>query len=183
MDRQVKGAAHAHLEGSQLEHGVGPLRQRLAMANLRCQVCGGPAHRTLGGVLWLLGDDPDDPEVWTRGWHTVHPPVCLPCATLSVRVCPHLRKRSVALRVKTGTMAGVLGVRYGPGPDGPELLGPIEHSFREPGIAWTVARQLIARLDEFTVIDLDAEIEAAARDEIAVQEALAQARAFANAPG
>ncbi|WP_226961832.1 MULTISPECIES: hypothetical protein [Streptomyces] len=80
---------------------VHPLRQRLAMAGLLCQVCGGPADRNEDGVLWLMGEASGNPGDWPQGLETAHPPVCLPCATLSVRACPHLRQLFVALRVRT----------------------------------------------------------------------------------
>ncbi|MDT0265575.1 hypothetical protein RM844_04635 [Streptomyces sp. DSM 44915] len=141
--------------------GIHPLRQRLAMADLRCQVCGGPADHNDDGILWLLGDDPDNPGSWPQGMETMHPPVCLPCATLSVRSCPHLRRHFVALRVQTGTLAGVFGALYQPGPLGPVLVDAAGIPFGDPQIQWVIASQLVVTLDAFTFTDLEAEVETA----------------------
>ncbi|WP_066950501.1 hypothetical protein, partial [Streptomyces lushanensis] len=90
------------------------LRQRRAMRRLLCQICGGPSDRTSEGTLWLVGEDADDPEFWRPGYVTTHPPVCAPCAVISVGVCPHLREGYVALRVRTFVQAGVHGALYRP---------------------------------------------------------------------
>jgi ferredoxin len=80
---------------------VHAIRQRTAMAGLRCQVCGGPADRNEHGTLWLMGEDPDTPNSWPQGLETTQPSICLPCAVLAVRACPHLRQ--VAARPPTGS--------------------------------------------------------------------------------
>ncbi|SFS80136.1 hypothetical protein SAMN05444716_104137 [Streptomyces harbinensis] len=136
---------------------VHPLRQRIAMAGLVCQVCGGPADRNEDGVLWLMGDASDNPGDWPQGLETAHPPVCLPCATLAVRACPHLRQRFVALRVRTWTLAGVHGALYQPGLNGPILTDATGIPFDHPAIKWIIASQLIATLDRFTFTNIGAE--------------------------
>ena len=80
-------------------------RQRHAMLHNLCQVCGGPADRTSQGWLFLLtdtdrtpadntaGDNANGPTRradWPEGSVTTKPPVCLRCAGLAVRHCPHL---------------------------------------------------------------------------------------------
>ncbi|MFE1959600.1 hypothetical protein [Streptomyces sp. NPDC059479] len=132
------------------------LRQRRAMGELLCQICAGPADRNADGVLWLLGEDPDDRRSWPSDLTTTHPPLCLPCASTSVRVCPHLRKRCVALRVTDFGLAGVQGALYGPGYPAPVLVDAAGVAFGDPRIHWVRAGQLIMRLLEFTVIDLEA---------------------------
>ncbi len=98
---------------------VHSLRQRLCMTELRCQICGVAADRASEGVLWLVDADPWD--LAPGGETTAHPPVCRPCAHLSVRACPHLRTRQVALCVRTFRPAGVRGALYAPAPGGPRL--------------------------------------------------------------
>lgn len=127
-----------------------PLRQRVAMAGLLCQVCGGPADRNENGVLWRIGDAPDAPGSWPQGLETAHPPVCQPCADLSVRACPHLRQRFVALRVRSWTQAGVHGALYRPGCPDPVLTDATGIPFDHPAVQWIIASQLIVRLDRFT---------------------------------
>lgn len=84
------------------------LRQRRAMRRMLCQVCGGPADRNAQGALWLVGQDAGDRKTWGAALTTSHPPVCVPCAVTSVRACPHLRKRYVALRVRWTLAAQLL---------------------------------------------------------------------------
>ncbi|MFI2210506.1 hypothetical protein [Streptomyces sp. NPDC020141] len=131
---------------------VHALRQRLAMANSLCQVCGSPADRDERGILWLLGEASDAPGSWPQGLETAHPPVCRPCATLATRACPHLRQRHVALRVQSWTPAGVHGALHRPGPR-PVAVDAAGVPFDSPAIRWVIAGQLIARLDRFTLID------------------------------
>ncbi|WP_229759270.1 hypothetical protein [Peterkaempfera bronchialis] len=96
---------------------VHPRRQRHAMRNLRCQVCDGPADTDERGTLWLLGDDRGDWPGWPEEMAATTPPLCLPCARLSVRLCPHLRGRHIAVRVRNPEIAGVYGALYLPRPD------------------------------------------------------------------
>jgi hypothetical protein len=127
-------------------------RQRRAMTRLLCQVCGGPADRTSGGVLWLLGEDPADPGSWPDPLLTGHPPVCAPCAVRAVRACPHLRGQYAVLRVRASEPAGVRGALYQPGWPGPVVAGI---GFGDPRISWVKAGQFITRLHEFSVTDVE----------------------------
>ncbi|MFF3753525.1 hypothetical protein ACFYYH_24140 [Streptomyces sp. NPDC002018] len=129
-------------------------RQRRAMRKLLCQVCGGPADRTPEGTLWLVGEDADDQDEWAADLVTGHPPVCVPCAVTSVRACPHLRKRYVALRVRTFVPGGVQGALY-------RLRGSLPVAYAAGGVPydsglihWVLAGQLLMRLREFTLVDL-----------------------------
>ncbi|MYY11031.1 hypothetical protein GT204_19490 [Streptomyces sp. SID4919] len=133
------------------------LRQRRAMRRLLCQVCGRSADRDGNGVLWLLGEH-DAAELTTT-----HPPLCVPCAAQSVRSCPYLRNGCTALRARTCTPIGVHGMVYRPGfpfplaeTDGGVLYG-------DQRIPWTRAAQLIVRLSEVTVVELDTAVPAARR--------------------
>ena len=133
---------------------VHPARQRQAVTRLLCQVCGGAADRTAGGVLWLLGEDPADPGSWPDPLLTLHPPVCASCAVRAVRACPHLRgqDKHAVLRVSAFELAGVRGALYLPSLPGPVVAGV---GFDDPRIAWVKAGQLIVRLREFTVTRLE----------------------------
>ncbi|MFD7117562.1 hypothetical protein ACFWAA_11010 [Streptomyces sp. NPDC059922] len=133
---------------------VHALRQRRAMGQLLCQICARPADRDADGVLWLLGEDPADPGSWPRDLITAHPPLCRPCAVRSVRACPHLRTRCVALRVRSFGLAGVRGALYAPGNPSPVPLGAVGVAFDDPRIRWVRAGQLIMRLRAFTVTGL-----------------------------
>lgn len=135
---------------------VHSLRQRLAMTELLCQVCGGPADRTPDGVLWLIGNDPDEAPgtALPSDLHTTHPPVCLPCAHQSVHACPHLRRAYTAIRARAFHPAGVHGMLYAPALPTPIPTVADGIAYDDPRIRWTRAGQLIMRLDHFTVIDL-----------------------------
>ncbi|GAA1953686.1 hypothetical protein [Kitasatospora viridis] len=137
---RMTSAAH---QGSP-DHGrVHPQRQRRAMRRLLCQVCGGPADRTDEGVLWLLRDDRDDWPDWPEGMAATHPPVCLPCARAATRLCPHLRRRSVAVRVREYETCGVYGSLYRPGLLGLEAVGDVVVASTEPLARWVLAAQMV----------------------------------------
>ena len=91
---------------------VHPLRQRRAMRQLLCQVCAGPADQNDDGVLWLLRDYRDDWPEWPNGMGCNEPPVCIPCAATSLRLCPALRRGAVAIRAREFDVAGVRGALY-----------------------------------------------------------------------
>lgn len=136
---------------------VHPLRQRLAMTGLRCQICGSPADRTADGVLWLLDASPDDPTLRSDRERTAHPPVCLPCATRSTSACPHLRGSSTVLRVRAFSPYGVRGALYRPTAGPPQAVDAVNLPFGDPRMPWMRAGQLIMRLVEFTVVNLERE--------------------------
>ncbi|WP_232789010.1 hypothetical protein [Streptomyces odonnellii] len=133
------------------------LRQRRAMRKLLCQVCGGPSDRTDDGTLWVVGEDADEPELHKPGYVTTHPPLCVPCAVISVGACPHLRTSYAALRVRTFVLAGVHGALYQPGGLYPVVYDAGGVAFESWRLGWVLASQLIMELLEFTVVDLDAE--------------------------
>ena len=94
LDRDERGVLWTRVAG---RIGVGkPLftklhavRQRRAMLRLLCQVCAQPADRTDQGQLWLVPEkEIGSWEGWPEGMSAIHPPLCQPCAKLSVRMCP-----------------------------------------------------------------------------------------------
>lgn len=131
------------------------LRQRLAMSGLRCQICGRPADRSADGVLWLLDADPDDPTFRNGQERTAHPPVCMPCAVRSTSACPHLRRSFTVLRVRAFIPYGVRGALYRPTAGPPQAIDAINLPFGDPRMPWMRAGQLIMRLTEFSVVDLE----------------------------
>lgn len=134
------------------EYGkVHSLRQRIAMAGLRCQVCGGAADRNADGVLWLV--DAEVGELRPGDERTSHPPVCVPCARRAVSACPHLRKAWVALRVRSPRMWGVSGALYRPSRPVPVAVDAGPFAFGDPLLPWVVAHQLVAQLRDFTVTE------------------------------
>ena len=152
-------------KGKPLFGAVHAIRQRAAMAGLRCQVCGGPADRNEHGILWLIGEDRDAPGSWPQGLETAHPPICRPCVALSLRGCPHLRRKHVALRVRRCTPAGIYGAFYRPGFPYPVLTGANGVPYHTPAAHWIIASQLVMRLDHFTRTDIGTELAAVARGE------------------
>jgi hypothetical protein len=141
-------------QGRPLFGKVHPLRQRRAMRRLLCGVCGGPPDRTDAGVLWLLRDYRDDWPGWPERMAAVEPPVCLPCARVSVRACPALRRGHVAVRVGRSTVEGVYGIRYHVGQPFPASADDAVVTFDDPAIRWTRASQLVRELTDCTIVSL-----------------------------
>jgi len=126
-------------------------RQRRAMRRLLCQVCGGPSDLNEQGRLWLLNRQVvDSPE----GEVTTHPPVCLGCAPLAARLCPHLKGNAMAVRVGRVTVDSVLGQLY---TRGVPYAVPTEKTvvfLDSPQARWMVGSQLAATLGGCTIVDL-----------------------------
>ncbi len=128
-------------------------RQRRAMRRLLCQVCAGPADRSTDGVLWILQDRRADWSGWPDRMGITEPPICLPCAELSARVCPALRRGGVLIRARAYPLAGVFGMRYQPGIPAPVNVGTGLVAFDSPRIRWTLAAQLIRQLDDCAIME------------------------------
>nr|CEL22212.1 Phage protein [Kibdelosporangium sp. MJ126-NF4]CTQ92994.1 Phage protein [Kibdelosporangium sp. MJ126-NF4] len=122
------------------------MRQRRAMRQLLCQVCGGPADQTEAGVLWLLQDHREDWTGWPEAMAVTEPPICLSCARLSIRLCPALRKGAVTVRAKEYPLVGIHGQLYtGPGPL-PTAVGKAVLAFESPAARWILATGLVRQL-------------------------------------
>jgi len=134
---------------------VHPGRQRRVMRRLLCQICAQPADRTEDGVLWLLKDARDDWPGWPEGLAATHPPVCLPCARASVRLCPHLRGGFVAVRVKDFQVHGVYGSLYQPGSSPLRPTADAIAAAHEARARWILATQMIRVLRGCVSVDLD----------------------------
>jgi hypothetical protein len=163
-DRDERGVLWSRSEG---EPGLGQpqynrvhaRRQRQVMGGLLCQVCARPASRTEEGWLWLLHDDrAGEPGGWPEQVGATHPPLCLPCARLSVRLCPHLREGAVAVRVAEPRPWGVYGALYEPARGGGGRATARVRAmvgYHDPLVAWVLAAQMVRLLRGCTVVDLD----------------------------
>lgn len=137
---------------------VHTLRQRLAMEQLRCQVCGGPSDRSEEGVLWLHTEDPAaTAALGNEGIVTENPPVCVPCLREAVEKCPRLRREHTVLRVREFEPAGVSGVLYRPSLQ-PYAVEAASVAYDDPHIRWLCAGKLLHRLTRYSAVDLDAAV-------------------------
>ncbi|MEU7181012.1 MULTISPECIES: hypothetical protein [Streptomyces] len=143
-------------------------RQRTCMRDLRCQVCAGPASTTQKGALFLMTDKVDGAAELEED-KTGHPPLCLRCAQVARQACPHLSHHCTALRAKKTSICGVFGTPYYPRTGGlpacgAQLVPETEDVFVQYGtrdIKFVLAHQLIRELRRVTLVDLDAELDAA----------------------
>ncbi|MCG8916905.1 hypothetical protein L6E12_14005 [Actinokineospora sp. PR83] len=142
-----------HGEGKPVFGLVHGPRQRRAMRRLLCQVCAGPADRSTDGVLWILQDQREDWPGWPNRMGITEPPICLPCAELSTRLCPALRRGHVLIRARTHPLAGVFGMQYEPGLPTPVRTETGLVAFDSPRIRWTLAAQLIRELNDCTILE------------------------------
>jgi hypothetical protein len=125
-----------------------PMRQRAAMLGMRCQVCGGPADRTSKGWLFVL---PSREAVERDGGMLVSkPPLCVPCAHLALRWCPHLGD-SVALRSRKPRVWGVTGELLHPKG---RLPGAATLPYGEHTVRWVLATQVVLELTRCTLTSL-----------------------------
>ena len=136
---------------------VHSLRQRRAVRKLLCQVCGNPADRTHNGTLWLLQDHRDDWPHWPENMAATEPPICLPCAHISRRACPALRRSHISVRVGHSTLSGIYGILYQTADPLPQPITDVTLPFTDPAIPWTRAGQLVRQLHNCTIVNLDDE--------------------------
>jgi hypothetical protein len=140
---------------------VHSLRQRRAMRRLLCQVCGGAADQIEDGVLWLLPDYREDWEGWPEGMGNGEPPICLPCASISLRLCPKLRRGAAAVRARECPIVGVRGALYERGKVGPAIAREGVLGFDDPAICWMRAVGLVRQLRGCRLIGLEELVERA----------------------
>ncbi|MFC7220374.1 hypothetical protein ACFQLX_19720 [Streptomyces polyrhachis] len=133
---------------------VHPLRQRRVMRRHLCQICSRPASRTALGTLWLIEDHRGEGPDWPEGCATVHPPLCVACAEVSVRLCPHLRDGWAAVRAQDPQIQGVYGQRYTPGLLAPRAQGPGVVRYDTHQAAWVLAASQSITLYDCTLVDL-----------------------------
>ena len=159
-DRDARGVLWARVgagqgQGRPVYDRVHARRQRWVMENLLCQVCAGPASRTDEGWLWLLHDDRGvEPRGWPEQVAATHPPVCVPCARVSVRLCPHLSEGAVAVRVRNPRLWGVYGVLHAPSRRGLARTAGVMVGYHDPLARWVLAAQMVRLLRGCTVVEL-----------------------------
>ncbi|MCF6523781.1 hypothetical protein [Streptomyces sp. JJ36] len=136
---------------------VHALRQRRAMLDLLCQVCGKHTIPEDEGRHLFLLRDVGRPVA--EGERTTAPPLCVPCAGTAVEECPPLRRGHVAVRVQHAPAWGVAGVLHDP-----ETLERIpgreleEVSYGSPLLRWVLAARMVVSLHGCVPVDLDAEL-------------------------
>ncbi|WP_242882553.1 hypothetical protein [Actinomadura litoris] len=136
------------------------IRQRTAMTEHLCQVCGQSAA-VAGGVAWLM-----HAIEWRHvtapmgavepGWKSLHtalsttnPPTCTNCWQIAARMCPSIREHgAVPLTVGVVRPVGVTGDVYPMGVGRPE---PRHGTFGEPEMGHMMARLLVVELDDVQV--------------------------------
>jgi hypothetical protein len=163
LDRDQSGVLWTRIAsrvgvGSPLFKSLHPVRQRRAMSRLLCQVCAQPADHTERGTLWLApGDEVGGRPGWPGEMTTIHPPLCVACARISVRMCPALRQGATAVRAHS-RVRGVNGVVFAPAGRYPGLSVTDRAEvipYGDPEVAWVQATLLARSLYDATVIDLD----------------------------
>ncbi|MGA5819968.1 hypothetical protein ACPC54_19150 [Kitasatospora sp. NPDC094028] len=130
-----------------------PARQlELMDSRTRCLVGGGPAHRTPGGLLWLLPADPTQPRPRSAvpsGIRTVNPPLCLRHAHQAQRHCRRLAVECLVLVVPEVEIVAVRGTVHRPGADPRWEEVDLDH----PDLEFMVGQQLVAELRNPVVLD------------------------------
>lgn len=129
------------------------------MTELKCQVCGGAPSVTEDGYLFIDWHEPYQPRSWPERAVTTLPPLCGPCALISVRQCPHIGRSSfTVLRARRPVPWGLGGAVYQPIGQG-SLGGPPPRGrlpYGHPALRWIVASQLVMELREVTVLNPEA---------------------------
>jgi hypothetical protein len=124
------------------------------MENLLCQVCGGTADQSADGTLWLEPDYENKRELLTDGYWTSNPPVCIPCARLTLKHCPEIRAHGgKAIRVGRSTVVAVYGVLYPP--FGPLYGATATVELTDPRIAWMQGSQLLREVHDLAFVSLE----------------------------
>lgn len=151
-------------EYGKVHHG----RQRRAMGGLLCQVCAKPTRpqATDDGVLFLLGRREYEYDPWPAPILTTHPPVCVRCATIAIRLCPHLRGHYIAIRCGAPRLYGVNGSLHmagiGTAPR-KNRVNPIDTvAYGSPLKGLVHASQSVMQLDRYRIVDLESESSALA---------------------
>ncbi|MFB7108692.1 hypothetical protein [Streptomyces sp. NPDC056291] len=141
---------------------VHPFRQRRAMRDQLCQVCTRPPADPEGRLLFLMRDACRPIE---EGERTASPPVCVPCAGISVQLCPRLRRHHVAAWVEHVPAWGVVGIVHDPMTLEP-MGGDVEVAYDSPAARWVVAARLVSQLYGVEPADLEAEFARYGRDRL-----------------
>lgn len=167
--------------GQPLPEVAHPLRQRRAMDDMRCRVCGRPPADPGGPYLFLLrgGCGPV-----REGERTAVPPVCVPCAAIVGRSCrAPWGGRWAAAWVTCAPVWGVYGTVHHPVGLGPVPgLGPRPVAYDSALAPLTVARRTVVELHGVVPADLEREWAALGRDRLEAEFARV-AEAYGTRPG
>ncbi|MFD3729625.1 hypothetical protein [Streptomyces sp. NPDC058671] len=158
--------ARAQGMGEPIFEALHPVRQRTAMWEQRCQVCGQSVAEeaaAMGGALYLGGTDAssgtEDPMA--EGERTENPPLHLACAWESVRRCRHLLQGYTAARVARPLQWGVAGILHAPARGTIVPVKRTEVPYGSARLGWMLAERAIVRLTRVRAVDLVAEAERA----------------------
>lgn len=135
-------------------HTVHVQRQRRAMNDLLCQVCGETTVTGRPGERYLFLVKDTGCSIG-EGERTTSPPVCVPCAHIAVRQCPHLVRGHVAAWVRDVVPWGVAGIVYHPRTVQPiPGSGLVPAAYDDPYLRWTLAYRAVVALYGCTPVNL-----------------------------
>ncbi|MEU9603653.1 hypothetical protein [Streptomyces sp. NPDC048057] len=138
-------------KGRAVFEDVHALRQRRAVLDLLCQICGVPtyqAERQLWVVAGAGGVPIREDEV------TSSPPVCPPCAPKAIQYCPRLRRGHAAAWVRRPYGWGVEAFLFEPGTLRAISKEPQQIRYEDPMAPWAVAYRALTSLRECTPVDI-----------------------------
>ncbi|MEW1546919.1 hypothetical protein [Streptomyces tsukubensis] len=137
-------------EGRALFKDVHALRQRRAMLDLMCQICGVPMFKE-DRQLWLLAGMGGVPI--REGELTTSPPVCRPCAPVALRYCPRLQSGRVAAAwVRSPYGWGVEAFIHDPESLRMVSPEPQQIQYHDPLAQWAVAFRSVVTLRDCTPV-------------------------------
>ncbi|MFE1272159.1 hypothetical protein [Streptomyces sp. NPDC058758] len=153
--------------GEPIFEALHPVRQRTAMWEQLCQVCGvsvADEAAQMGGALYLGGADgaagTDDPIA--DGERTENPPLHIACAWKSVSHCRHLLEGYTAARVAEPRQWGVEGILHAAvGGTVVPVKTKARAAYGSPLLPWMLAERAIVELVGVRSVDLAAEAERA----------------------
>ncbi|MEV0440500.1 hypothetical protein AB0I84_47030 [Streptomyces spectabilis] len=158
MDRDHHGVLWARQglargKGKALFPEVHAFRQRRAMFDLLCQVCGGnTTEESFDRQLYVMNSAKGMPI--QEGELTTAPPVCQGCAPEAASSCPRLKDRHVAAYAEYNHPWGVSGILIHPHTLKPVSPDPVEISYGDPQVKWMIANRSLNRLSGIRHADL-----------------------------
>lgn len=140
------------MSGQPMWKHVHARRQRRAMLDPRCQVCGERLSKV--DIPWLLPSTEYQGYLRDTGgtepMRTITAPTCVECQAIAARRCPRLVGHGfVRAIVKSATPVGVQGDYYAPHQQLPRQF----ILFGAPELRYTVAKQLCVQLDGMEIIE------------------------------
>ncbi|WP_338485175.1 hypothetical protein VM636_18395 [Streptomyces sp. SCSIO 75703] len=86
-----------------------------------------------------------------EGERTASPPVCVPCAGISVQLCPRLLRHHVAATVASASAWGVTGIVHDPATLQPMGGDEKKVAYESLSARWVVAAQVVVELHGVTL--------------------------------